>query len=241
MLKAENISKNYNGNAALKNISLEFQNPRIIALLGPNGSGKSTLLRCLSLIENPSTGTLQIGNNKFDFPSYDRIEFGLWPDITLVFQQFYLWPNLTVKDNLLLPLKNRFPSNFSNEFDVIVSKFELGHLLDKYPNQISVGQKQKIALARAIALKPKILLLDEITSALDNLQALTISDMIKEMKEKGTLVIIVTHSINYAIHVADSYIVLEEGVLAEQNNIAEIFNPQSQFLKNSLTPKGYLI
>ena len=241
MLKANNISKRYGTQEVLSNITLFYEKPEIVAILGPNGSGKSTLLRCLSLIESADSGQLSIIGQNFDFSEEIDTSLGIWPDVTLVFQQFFLWPNLKIRDNILLPLKKRFPDSFQTIFDGIVQQFELEELLNKYPNQISVGQKQKVALARAIALKPKFLFLDEITSALDNLQAAKISSILKQLKEAGTIILLVTHSINFAIHNADSYIVLDKGLLVEQSIISSIFKPQCNYLKNSITENGYLI
>lgn len=241
MIEALTISKKYGRTTVLNEVNFSIKDPSIIALLGPNGSGKSTLLRCLSLIEFPDAGIIKMGNKKFEFPSIEEIDSNIWPDITLVFQQFFLWPNFNIKDNILLPVKNRFPDSYQAIYMDTIQKFELENLLKKFPNQISVGQKQKVALARTIALKPKILLLDEITSALDNLHASKIALILRELKEQGTAIILVTHSINFAIHLADEYAVLEQGKIVEWSNIKSISKPTSEYLKQSITSKGYLI
>lgn len=241
MIEAFNITKKYGEKVILTVNSLSLSGGELSALLGPNGSGKSTLLRCLSFIELPDSGSIKFNDLSYEYPFTDINLYKVWPDISLVFQQFFLWPHLSVRENLLLPLKKRFPENYPEELDKVVDLFDIDRLLSMYPTKISVGQKQTVALAKAISLKPKLLLLDEVTSALDNQNALKISQILKTVKDQGTAVLMVTHSINFAIRCADSYIVLENGEIVENQPISSILTPTSDFLSKSLTKNGYLI
>jgi ABC-type polar amino acid transport system ATPase subunit len=242
MIKVTNLSKTYDSSPVLQDINFELNRGEIVALMGGNGSGKSTLLRCVSLLERSDQGEIEFLMNKYSFDTEQSTEvISPWPDITLVFQQFFLWPHLTVIENILLPLRSRFPLDYDSKIKAIIKRFSLLELINKFPNQISVGQKQKVALARAIGLEPKVLFLDEITSALDNIHAIVIANILKEESSRGTSIVLVTHSVNYAIYCADRYLVLEGGRLVESELISSIKQPQSIFLKNSMLDNGYLI
>lgn len=242
MMELSNISKSYGDNLVLDDLTVSLSQGKIISLVGPNGVGKSTLLKCMALLETPDKGTINTQFGMFKFPINDVIRTkDYWPDVTMVFQQFHLWPHLTTNENLILPLKNRFPQNYNDVLTETLERFNLTEIKNQKASELSVGQQQSVAIARAISLKPQIILLDEITSALDILNANRINTILNDEKERGALIILVTHSINYAIKTADEYIVLEKGKITEQENISNILSPKSQYLKECLTNKGYLL
>lgn len=242
MIELQNISKAYGEAVVLDSLSAKLDSGKIIALVGRNGAGKSTLLRCIAMIDKADSGIIETAFNRFEFPlDPEYIIKDYWPSVTMVFQQFHLWPHLTVEQNLLLPLTNRFPKSYKEKLLSTTSRFYLSDLLYKKAEDLSVGQKQTVAIARAISLEPKILLLDEITSALDIINANKIYSILREEKEKGVTILLVTHSINYAIKTADEYMVLDQGKILEHNSISQIINPKSAFLKECLTDKGYLL
>ncbi|CAM3937977.1 ATP-binding cassette domain-containing protein [Mucilaginibacter galii] len=241
IIRINNISKAYGTINVLSNISLEISQGRFYTLLGPNGSGKSTLLRCIAKVDSIDTGSIKFNLSDGPKSEVNRHSESLWPDVTIVFQHFVLFPHLNIKQNILLPLKSRYRENYSEIFEKTISDFQFEHLLQKMPWEISVGQRQLVAIARAISLRPRVLLLDEISSALDNLNAKKIALLLKDAVLNGTTIIMVTHSINFAKYCADEYFVITDGSIVEKNLIQQIDNPKSEFLKKSITENKYLI
>ena len=166
MLSGNNIRKSFDGTEVLQGVDIEVWPGRISVLIGPSGSGKTTLIRTLGLIDPPSEGQVIIDGHTYQFPLQkgQTIE-PPWPDLTVVFQQHFLWPHLTLRRNILLPLSQR--SETRRSVDELIEIFGMDEFIDRYPNEVSIGQRQRTALARAFALEPKYILLDEITSALD--------------------------------------------------------------------------
>ena len=196
MLFAKNITKKIDGREILKDVSLSLECGEIVSVIGPSGAGKTTLLRAISLIDFPNSGALTIGENKYQFPlaETEQIKYP-YPDLTVVFQQLFIWPHLTIRQNLTLPLRDNFDEK---HFDEVTGLFQMKNFLDRYPNEVSIGQRQRAAIARALLLKPKYLLLDEITSALDIEQSHLILSHLKQIAERGVGIVFVSHALHFA-------------------------------------------
>ncbi len=155
MLQIEKICKKFAGNSVLRNISLDIEPGTITCVIGPSGAGKTTLLRTIGMLEFPESGRVSIDDEKYAFPLKSIAGREPWPKITMVFQQLFIWPHLTIKQNILLPIgKNISPEKY-RQFEKLVKTFRMNSFLDRYPNQVSLGQKQRAAIVRALMLSPK--------------------------------------------------------------------------------------
>lgn len=229
MLSAKNITKYRDGEAVLESVNLEVQPGTITALIGPSGAGKTTLLNILSFSLLPENGIIEIDDKSFSFPS-DNISIPQpSSQIAMVFQQLFLWPHLTLRENIMLPKKIS-----DAELEELINTFGMKNFIDRYPNQTSLGQRQRAALARAIALKPRYLLLDEVTSALDIEQVEAISKYLEKLKANGTGIVAVTHLINFASKISDQIAFLDKGKIIERGTSDLISKPQNQRTKEFL-------
>ena len=197
MLSGSNIRKSFDGKAVLHGVDIEVRPGRISVLIGPSGSGKTTLIRALALLDLPSEGQVAFDEHTYQFPlqSGQTVE-PPWPDLTVVFQQHFLWPHLTLRKNILLPLSQR--SETHRSVDELIEIFNMDEFIDRYPNEVSIGQRQRTALARAFALEPKYILLDEITSALDVEQTGVVMRHLLTLRDRGIGVLVVTHLLAFA-------------------------------------------
>ena len=229
MLLAKNISKKIDGRDILKDISFSIESGEIISIIGPSGSGKTTFLRAISLTDFPDTGSLEIGEDKYEFPikQIENVKYP-YPNLTVVFQQFFIWPHLTIRENITLALRGDVDKK---HFDEVVGLFQMNEFLDRYPNEVSLGQRQRAALARALVLKPKYLLLDEVTSALDIEQSHLILGHLKQIAEQGVGVIFVSHAIHLASKISDKVIFLDNGKIVEEGTSDILTNPKTDRLK----------
>lgn len=240
MIKLKNISKYYRHTRVLKNISLEINKGEIVAVIGPSGCGKSTFLKCINGLIPVSKGEIliegiNITNKQTDLNS-------IRADIGIVFQQFNLFPHMTVKDNITLaPIKVKKMSR--NQADILAMKLlEKVGLIDKmnkYPEELSGGQAQRVAIARSLAMQPKIMLFDEPTSALDPKMTNEVLDVIKDLAKEGMTMVVVTHEMSFAREVANRIIFLSHGEVIEEGTPDSIFyNPKSvmtrEFLRSTL-------
>ena len=239
MLVAENILKALGNKEILRNVSASIAPGQITALIGPSGSGKSTFLRALSLLDPPDSGTVEVDEARYTFPKKNGN--GLpspWPKVTIVFQQLFLWPHLTVRQNISLPMKNSNGVGSDRPLDELIEVLELEEFADRYPNQVSLGQRQRAAIARALALQPKYLLLDEITSALDVEHVSKLLNHIRTLRDKGTGILLVTHLIGFAEKAADQILFMESGSLVEAGGPEVLASPKSRRLGQFLSLIG---
>ena len=239
MLLAKNISKKIDGRDILKDISFSIESGEIISIIGPSGSGKTTFLRAISLIDFPDSGSLEIGEDKYQFPikQVENVKYP-YPNLTVVFQQFFIWPHLTIRENITLALRGNVDKK---HFDEVVGLFQMNEFLDRYPNEVSLGQRQRAALARALVLKPKYLLLDEVTSALDIEQSHLILGHLKQIAEQGVGIIFVSHAIHLASKISDKVIFLDEGKIVEEGTRDIINNPRTERLKKFINISQQII
>ena len=234
MISIKNISKSFDNIKILENINLEVSGGEIISIIGPSGSGKSTLLRCIIGLEKADSGEVyyerQLMNLK-DKASYQEIR----SHMGFVFQHFNLFPNMTVLENCTLALKEVLHKKDDEANKIAMQYLEKVGLLNKaesYPNKLSGGQKQRVAIARALCMNPEIMLFDEPTSALDPEMIKEVLEVIKELKNQGMTMIIVTHEMNFAKNISNRIIFIEEGHIVEENSSQEFFsNPKTQRAK----------
>lgn len=235
MFSARQIEKSLQGRPVINGVDIDVAPGSITAIIGPSGGGKTTLLRALSLIEPPDKGTVTIEGKTHSFPlASNAAPPSPWPHLTVVFQQLFLWPHLTLRENLILPVENNFTDAKQKLLDEMTRYFELDYL-DRYPSQASGGQKQRVALARAILLEPRYLLLDEITSALDVEQIARILEFLLLVRDRGCGIVLITHHLNFARKAANQIICLERGRVIEQGPAQILENPQNQRFKQFLS------
>ncbi len=234
MLTAKNIKKSHNGIEILKGIDIVIEPNKITSLIGPSGAGKTSLLKILSLLEAPDSGNVTIDDKNFSFPLKQEMTISPWPTVSIVFQQLFLWPHLTNRENILLPLKLKSIDR-NDELEKFISLFNMGDFIDNYPNQSSVGQRQRVALVRALMLHPKYLLLDEITSSLDVEQISIILSHLKDVRDSGVGILIITHLINFAEQVSDQVIFMDNGVILEHGGREILKNPSHPRIQKFLS------
>jgi polar amino acid transport system ATP-binding protein len=236
-LRVTGLKKHYGDRVVIDGVDLEVFPGQIVALIGASGSGKSTLLKCVNLIEEISDGQIFLDDEEISAPGVD--EDAIRARIGLVFQSFNLFTHLSIMDNITLAL--RHVKGMSKEEATRIAqkwldRIGLGDRGDSYPDKVSGGQQQRSAIARAVAMDPKVLLLDEVTSALDPELVGEVLDLIRDLKQTGTTILMATHELAFAREVADWVIFLEQGKIYEANEAKEFFaNPQQERTKAFLS------
>jgi len=243
MIKLENVSKYYKSLCVLKDINVTIEKGNIVALIGPSGCGKSTFLKCINGLVYVSGGRIFIDDVEITSKDVDlnRVR----SEVGIVFQQFNLFPHLTVRENInLAPVKVKKMSDNEAEIQTMYLLEKVGLLdkIDKYPEQLSGGQAQRVAIARSLAMQPKVMLFDEPTSALDPQMTLEVLDTIKDLAKEGMTMVVVTHEMGFAREVADRVIFLSKGRIIEEGPPSKIFdNPEKklteEFIKSILKHK----
>lgn len=234
MITGTNLHKSFGSRKILDGVSASIAPGHITALLGPSGSGKTTLLRALALVEPPDSGNISINGTSFDFPRTQPLT-PPWPVVTVVFQELFLWPHLTLRENILLPARNVGYVNLEEALSDVVELLDMKSFINSYPNEASLGQRQRVAIARAIMLKPLYILMDEITSALDIEQVHNILSLLPKLKERGIGILLITHHINFARKAADQILFLDNGKIAESGAPEILQRPQSTRLQQFLS------
>lgn len=235
MLEVKNICKSFDGKDVLKNINLKVEKGEKVIIIGPSGSGKSTFLRTLNLLELIDSGEIIFENNKINIKTnIDQYR----QNIGMVFQNFNLFNNLTVKENIMLApvtLKMKSKEEAEKEAKELLKKINLKDKANKYPNQLSGGEKQRVAIVRALAMNPKVMLFDEPTSALDPEMVSEVLSLMKDLAESGMTMIIVTHEMGFAKEIGSKIVFMDKGKIVEEGSSSEIFEtPKSSRLKKFL-------
>jgi len=223
-IRIEGLHKSFGTNEVLKGIDLSVATHEVVCLIGASGSGKSTLLRCVNLLEPINSGRISLWGQEITGPDIDpnlvRRHVGI------VFQSFNLFPHMTVLRNVTLaPVKVRRvpPAEAEEEARALLTRFGLEDKEADFPDRLSGGQQQRVAIVRALAMKPQIMLLDEVTSALDPELVAEVLDVIRELAATGMTMIIATHEMGFAKDIARRVCFLEEGRIIEDAPPAELF------------------
>jgi polar amino acid transport system ATP-binding protein len=229
LLRLEGVRKHFGDNQVLQGIDLEMTEHEVVCLIGASGSGKSTLLRCINLLETVDDGTIWFRERDITDPRVDADE--VRREIGMVFQAYNLFPHLSVLDNVTLaPRRLRGLRRAAAEAAAreLLERFGLADKATAHPDSISGGQQQRAALVRALAMRPRLLLLDEITSALDPELVGEVLDAIGELKAEGMTILMATHEMGFARDVGDRVAFLDGGVVLEEGAPADIFDSPSQ-------------
>jgi ABC-type polar amino acid transport system ATPase subunit len=244
LISVDNLRKNYGQAEALRGISFEVEVSELTAIIGPSGCGKSTLLRCLNGLELFESGRVQIGEitlevkNSTPHRDLNRQLRHLREEVGMVFQNFNLFPHLTALENITLaPMVVKKVERKTAEAQAreLLAKVGLSDRLDYYPSQLSGGQQQRAAIARALALSPKVMLYDEPTSALDPSLVGEVLNIMRKLDDEGMTQVVVTHEMHFARDVSDKILVLVDGELIETGPPEVIFSsPRDERTRNFL-------
>ena len=223
-IRVEDLHKSFGVNEVLKGIDLSVATHEVVCLIGASGSGKSTLLRCANLLETADAGTIWLWGSRITGPGIDQNL--VRKHVGIVFQSFNLFPHMTVLRNVTLaPAKvlRRPRAEAEAEARALLSRFGLGDKEAEFPDRLSGGQQQRVAIVRALAMRPQIMLLDEVTSALDPELVAEVLDVIRELAATGMTMLIATHEMGFARDIARRVCFLEEGRIIEDAPPAELF------------------
>lgn len=239
MIQVENIHKKFDQNEILKGIDLTINQGEVVVIIGPSGSGKTTFLRCLNFLERADKGYLKIGDQQVDFEKVSKKEIlDIRKKTAMVFQQYALFSNRTALENVIegLVVARKVPKKEAAEKGRdLLAKVGLEGKEDHYPHELSGGQQQRVGIARALALNPEVILFDEPTSALDPELVGETLEVIKDVAQSGSTLVIVTHEMQFAYEVADRVIFMENGNIVEQGTPEEVFdNTQEERTQNFL-------
>jgi polar amino acid transport system ATP-binding protein len=240
MVSAVNVEKHYGEHRVLRNVSFEIGRGQTAAIIGASGSGKTTMLRCLNRLEEISSGELRIdsrvlqrrqkGRDLLNLSARDLRAFRR--DIGIVFQQYNLFPHLSVIENIILaPLTvlRESAASARERAHALLVKVGLEHKAESRPGQLSGGEQQRVAIARALAMNPKLVLFDEVTSALDPLMTGEVLTVMKGLADEGLTMVVVTHEMGFARHVANEVYFMADGEIVERGSAAQVFdNPREE-------------
>ncbi len=228
LIRLEGIHKCFGELHVLKGIDLDIERGGVLVVIGPSGSGKSTLLRTINLLEEPTSGRVFFGDT--DLTDVRTNLNRARTDIGMVFQSFNLFPHKTVLQNLTLALRKVLKMSESEARERALEELEHVGLAEKakqYPGRLSGGQQQRVAIARALAMRPKLMLFDEVTSALDPELVKEVLDTMRRLADEGMTMVVVTHEMGFAREVGTRLIFMDDGKLVEDGSPKEVFaNPR---------------
>jgi ABC-type polar amino acid transport system ATPase subunit len=237
LVRLEGIHKWFGDLHVLRGIDLEINKGQVVVVIGPSGSGKSTLLRVINLLEEPTEGKVFFQDTDLTDVRVDLNK--IRTHIGIVFQGFNLFPHKTARDNITLALEKvlRLDSDEAGERAMEqLTNVGLDHKADSYPGQLSGGQQQRVAIARALAMRPKLMLFDEVTSALDPELVKEVLDTMKELADQGMTMVVVTHEMGFARQVGNRLLFMVDGSIVEDGVPKEIFaNPRDERTKAFLS------
>jgi polar amino acid transport system ATP-binding protein len=236
----DDVRKKFGANEVLKGVSLTVERGQVVALVGRSGSGKSTLLRCLNGLEVIDAGRIEVAGHKMDYHPAKLRE--LRKDVGIVFQSFNLFPHLSVGENIMLApglVKGTAKSETRRLAEQVLARIGLLEKFDAYPDSLSGGQQQRVAIARSLAMQPRVMLFDEVTSALDPELTEEVLAVIEQLARDGMTMLLVTHEMTFARRVADITIFMNQGRIWECGDSEAVFRqPQTpefrQFLSSSV-------
>ncbi|MBP7336352.1 ABC transporter ATP-binding protein [Niveispirillum sp.] len=249
-VEVEALHKRFGDNEVLKGVSLNAAEGEVVALIGSSGSGKSTLLRCINLLEIPDDGIVRIGGEQIAMkrgrhgamPADGRQVERIRQRCGMVFQSFNLWTHMTVLENIIeapVHVLKQPKDQAIAKAEALLAKVGLSAKRDAYPSQMSGGQQQRAAIARMLAMEPKVMLFDEPTSALDPELVGEVLKVIRDLAMEGATMLIVTHEMAFAREVSHKVVFLHQGRIEEQGTPAELFgNPKSERCRQFLSREG---
>ncbi|HJQ94807.1 MAG TPA: amino acid ABC transporter ATP-binding protein [Acidimicrobiia bacterium] len=229
-IRVEGLHKHFGRLVAVRDVNLEVRVGEVMVIIGPSGSGKSTVLRCMNHLEIPTRGSVFIDGVRLEDRRTDinRVR----EEVGMVFQQFNLFPHLTVLGNLTLALRKVRGRSREEAEQVALEQLRrvgIPEKADMKPSQLSGGQQQRVAIARSLAMNPKVMLFDEPTSALDPEMIKEVLDVMRELASSGMTMVVVSHEMGFARQVGSHVVMMDEGRVVEEGSAAEIFaNPQNQ-------------
>jgi polar amino acid transport system ATP-binding protein len=236
VLRVDSVDKTFGSNAVLKGVSLDLAAHEVICLIGASGSGKSTLLKCINLLEPVDAGRIYLGEQELTSPDVDVND--IRRRIGIVFQSFNLFPHMTVLENITLGPRRALRMDRAEAEQRATELLDRFGLLDKkneYPDRLSGGQQQRVAIVRALAMRPEVILLDEVTSALDPELIGEVLQLIRELAEGGMTMLIATHEMGFARDIASAVCFLDGGRILERGPADKIFsNPDNERTKQFL-------
>ena len=252
MIQLRNLVKRFGANEVLKGIDLDILKSEVVCVIGPSGSGKSTLLRCMAFLEAYDEGDVFVEGLLLGYaqdregrrvragdPELNRVR----RNVGMVFQQFNLWPHITALGNVTEALRRvrRMPRPRADELGLaVLEKVGMAHKARSYPAQLSGGEQQRAAIARALAMEPHIMLFDEPTSSLDPELVGEVLQVMKQLARDGMTMVVVSHEMGFAAHVADRVVFIDQGRIVAQGPPEEIFQGQQQAPRLQQFLKDYL-
>jgi polar amino acid transport system ATP-binding protein len=238
LVRVRGLTKSFGTNQVLKGVDLDVMKGQVVSVIGASGSGKTTLLRCVNLLETYDGGSIQVDGVEVGYseangrrPRGERELARIRADIGMVFQLFNLFPHLTARDNVVLGLRKVRGMNRAAARELAdqwLARVGLGDKLESLPIELSGGQQQRVGIARAVAMNPKVLLLDEITSALDPELVGEVLTVVRELAKDGMTMILVTHEMSFARDVSSRVVFMDAGRVALEGPPHEVFGPQAR-------------
>ncbi|AVS74779.1 amino acid ABC transporter ATP-binding protein [Paracidovorax cattleyae] len=242
LVHLQDVHLSFGDNAVLKGIDVQVRRGEAVSIIGPSGSGKSTILRCITGLLRPQRGEIVVGGTRVDRLRTEADLIALRKRVGFVFQQYNLFPHLTVLENLVIAptrVVGRDRAAAEREARALLDKVRLSHKENAYPGELSGGQQQRVAIARALAMRPELILFDEVTSALDPETVGEVLTVIRDLVKDGMTCVLVTHEMRFAEEVSDHVYFTEAGRIVEHGPAAQLFGqPHSartrEFLQRAL-------
>lgn len=225
VLRIDGVVKRFGDNVVLDHISFDVNKHEVVALLGPSGSGKSTLMKCVNMLERVNDGQIWLGETDITDPRENQD--AIRSRIGVVFQQFNLFSHMTVLNNVTLAARkvHKWPREKAEEKAMgLLTRIGMAYKAKEYPDRLSGGQQQRVAICRALMGDPELLLLDEVTSALDPMLVGEVLEMVSELKDQGATILMATHEMSFAHKAADRIVLLRRGKVAENGTPADVMD-----------------
>lgn len=234
-VKLDNVVKCFGALEVLKGVSFDIRPGEVVALIGASGSGKSTALRCINRLEQIQGGRIEVCGREV---SSDTVDLrALRQDVGMVFQQYNLFPHMTVGENVILALRRVKGMDRASAMEIgrkVLTQVGLLEKIDNYPEQLSGGQQQRVAIARSLAMQPKVMLFDEVTSALDPKLTGEVLRVMEDLAKGGMTMVVVTHEMGFARRAADRVIFMHQGNIHEEGDASILTQPSTPELREFL-------
>ncbi|AWK89402.1 amino acid ABC transporter ATP-binding protein [Azospirillum thermophilum] len=238
MIEIANVSKSFGQTQVLRNVSLTVNRSEVVCLIGPSGSGKSTLLRCINFLETYDAGEIRIEGRLVGYTEEtprrrvpNRQLRELRRNVGMVFQHFNLWPHMTALENVaeaLVQVRGLPAAEAKSRAEAVLTRVGLAERMHAYPNRLSGGQQQRVAIARVVAMEPHVILFDEPTSALDPELVGEVLQVMRDLAADGMTMVVVTHEMGFAAHVADRVAFLDGGRIVEYGTPTHVFHESAE-------------